>query len=665
MSIPPGGSLQGAFQSVLSTMHSQLQSRTPGASPRRVGAVFYPVTYVNAATGNDAYTGDSPSVGPGGVGPKKTIQAGINAVEDGGYVYVAAGTYNECLTIDVGIWMMGDGARDTIIDAGHAGTAVDITACCTTILIQGFTIRNGNGYWAGGVANGQDIYLGMLDCAVVDNVGEVAGGIYSEESWLIVGRCLIARNSAGDVGGGVLVYEALALIIGSTISGNQLLPLGEAGGGICAIDAEVWLMNVTLAFNLAIGDPAQEGGGIASDYAGWMIINTIVAYNRASETGTNNAIYLDWDTSFLDEEYNIDSENSCHFTDPTSQVNTDPRLGALRNNGGPTDTHAITADSPAFDRGSPTIIIYPFIFGTDQRGVTRPWGAACDVGAYELVLGSSGTASSANGQGDLTFSVSAGGFSALASVSPDTCSGGRPGFAFPFGMFSFRIAGIQPGSTVQVTIGLPAPMPSNASYFKCDGNGGWTDITSMVTMVDSHTMVLTLADGGPGDADHTVNGVIVDPGGLAVPASGQVQSSSSSYMPSGQAPVRLSNIVVQSAALSASAVEPGTPVTVTAVVVNKGSANGASLIKVYIDGQEEASRGVTLAGGSSSPVTFTVNRSQPGTYAVYVGGVAAGSFTVADYIDSNIVLFVSSALVLTALVLGVIYIQRKRQGYWA
>ena len=77
----------------------------------------------------------------------------------------------------------------------------------------------------------------------------------------------------------------------------------------------------------------------------------------------------------------------CSFTPATGDlVNVDPMLGLLQDNGGPTLTHAILADSPAIDSGNPAV---PGIGGaacpqTDQRGVLRPQGAACDIGAFEF-----------------------------------------------------------------------------------------------------------------------------------------------------------------------------------------------------------------------------------------------------------------------------------------
>ncbi|HEX9441905.1 MAG TPA: Ig-like domain-containing protein, partial [Roseiflexaceae bacterium] len=61
-------------------------------------------------------------------------------------------------------------------------------------------------------------------------------------------------------------------------------------------------------------------------------------------------------------------------------VGQSPRLGALQQNGGPTLTHALLAGSPALDAANPTNCP-----PTDQRGVARPQGAACDIGAYEAM----------------------------------------------------------------------------------------------------------------------------------------------------------------------------------------------------------------------------------------------------------------------------------------
>ena len=82
-----------------------------------------------------------------------------------------------------------------------------------------------------------------------------------------------------------------------------------------------------------------------------------------------------------DAGHNIDSDATGVLTNATSLNATDPELGALGNNGGPTPTVPLLASSPAIDAGDSSA--FP---PTDQRGVARPFGPAPDIGAYEYVF---------------------------------------------------------------------------------------------------------------------------------------------------------------------------------------------------------------------------------------------------------------------------------------
>jgi hypothetical protein len=126
-------------------------------------------------------------------------------------------------------------------------------------------------------------------------------------------------------------------------------------------------------------------------------------------------------------------------------------------------------------------------------------------------------------------------------------------------------------------------------------------------------------------------------------------------------PVSLPSVSVQGASLSATKVAPCTPVTVTANIANTGTVNGSARLTLYINGQEESSQGITVNSGSSTPVTFTVSRNEPGTYSVYVGGTNAGSFVVDQFADPNIILYISLALLGLAFVIGLLFILRRRQ----
>jgi hypothetical protein len=81
----------------------------------------------------------------------------------------------------------------------------------------------------------------------------------------------------------------------------------------------------------------------------------------------------------LDGGHNLCSDASANFTMPNSRNNVDPLLEELTDNGGPTPTMALRLGSPAIDAGDDSACP-----PSDQRGVPRPQGFACDIGAYEL-----------------------------------------------------------------------------------------------------------------------------------------------------------------------------------------------------------------------------------------------------------------------------------------
>ena len=80
---------------------------------------------------------------------------------------------------------------------------------------------------------------------------------------------------------------------------------------------------------------------------------------------------------------NIDSGTSCGFGGGPNMFNTDPLLGPLADNGGYTETMALLPGSPALEAGNGLICSMIPVDGVDQRGVARPIGIGCDIGAYE------------------------------------------------------------------------------------------------------------------------------------------------------------------------------------------------------------------------------------------------------------------------------------------
>jgi hypothetical protein len=136
------------------------------------------------------------------------------------------------------------------------------------------------------------------------------------------------------------------------------------------------ILNSTIASNTS----GRPGGGIMTSLGAAVFVkNTIVSGNTL-----DNCDNAQLGGALLSQGNNVSSDDSCPFTKPTDKQNTNPRLGPLTNNGGPTDTRALLAGSPAIDRATNTNCP-----STDQRGVRRPQNgdantsAICDIGAFE------------------------------------------------------------------------------------------------------------------------------------------------------------------------------------------------------------------------------------------------------------------------------------------
>jgi hypothetical protein len=178
----------------------------------------------------------------------------------------------------------------------------------------------------------------------------------------------VSGNTA-DFGGGIWTGSALT-ITNSTMSGNA----GGAGGGagIEVGGGTTTLTNVTIASNGSDGEAqltVVAGVGAAALAESTIIANALAGGKNCDGVApTSNG-------------FNLDSANSCSFGMPTDLINTNPLLGPLQNNGGPTFTMALLAGSPAIDKGA-----NPLALAFDQRGpgFARVVGVAADIGAFEV-----------------------------------------------------------------------------------------------------------------------------------------------------------------------------------------------------------------------------------------------------------------------------------------
>ena len=275
----------------------------------------------------------------------------------------------------------------------HVGMDVEVT-------ISGLTFANGLADAAafgigGGILNEGDLILD--DCVVTNNEAEFSGGGIGNDGILSLVRSTISNNAANPdeygVGGG-LENVGRATIIASTISGNT----ADSGGGLAINDGELLLANSTVSGNSAeflgggidnfngivkllhvtvTDNSGMDGGGLSNE-AEATIKNSLIVENSGGDCDNELG------DSFQSEGDNLDTDDTCPGFSTNSSASL--ALGQLADNGGLTLTHALGGDSVAVNAATDCTEID----GTtgvieDQRGVSRPQGEDCDIGAFELV----------------------------------------------------------------------------------------------------------------------------------------------------------------------------------------------------------------------------------------------------------------------------------------
>jgi hypothetical protein len=248
-----------------------------------------------------------------------------------------------------------------------------------------FTGNIADGFYLGGGAINNQGTLTVSDSTFSGNsVGNLGGGIYNRDtgSAIITGSTFGTNHSETSAGG---VYNAgVMTIANSTFSLNTTV---IAGGGI-ANEGSLQLASVTIDANRANGTTyyGGNGGGIYTSTP-VTIRNTLIAENYAPG-GSDCAGQMQ------SAGYNfIQDTRGCTITGDTTgnQSGVYPKLGTLRDNGGPTWTQALPRGSVAIDAGDPAGCSDTTgnRLATDQRGGTRAvdgngdGNARCDIGAFE------------------------------------------------------------------------------------------------------------------------------------------------------------------------------------------------------------------------------------------------------------------------------------------
>ncbi len=369
-------------------------------------------TWYVATTGNDSNSCSSTSA------PCKTINGAIAKAAAADTVKVAVGTYTSSsgtsvVMIDRAITV--SGGWDTSFSSQTGMSTIDGQNArqgisTGTSAINHLVVQNGYATFGAGIRTSGTVTLDSIIVAY-NWATWMGGGIYVDGT-LTISNTSIHHNRAGNDGsgagggGGIHVQSGPLIVNSSTLAANSIF--GNYSGSAIDNWGPVTLNNTTVTGN--IGAPALQPtssaplvlnnstvtantSGIWNEGGTITLSNTIVAGN--SPPAPPYAYFSDCNGNLYSAGHNLIGNNLyCAFHrmasdkvgTPTAPIN--PRLGLLQNNGGLTMSHALMLGSPAIDAGSPEVpgSTAGACMPTDQRGLLRPAGARCDIGAYELYL---------------------------------------------------------------------------------------------------------------------------------------------------------------------------------------------------------------------------------------------------------------------------------------
>lgn len=259
---------------------------------------------------------------------------------------------------------------------------------------------SGATFIGGGMANQNGSAPSLTNVLFENNSADVAGGMWNYLSAPTLHNVTFHHNSAAASGGAIAENSSNSTLLNVTFSDNSSDEYGGAissfrgsdsiltnvtfsnnsagigkyyvasgiGGAYSVESSNLQLVNVTFSGNSALG-PSGRGGAIAISHNSTLNIKNSIIWG-------NNPVAIDiYNNGTVDVSYSIVEGG---YTG-TGNLNLDPLLQPLANNGGFTQTMAFVWDSPAMNSANTATCA-----AADQRGVPRPQGGACDMGAYEL-----------------------------------------------------------------------------------------------------------------------------------------------------------------------------------------------------------------------------------------------------------------------------------------
>jgi hypothetical protein len=305
----------------------------------------------------DTITGNQTSINSGGDAGGGGVYVG------GGALAVTSSTISGNTVTMTGTSTGDSGGGGVYSGGGPVAVSASVVSGNTVEIDSSSGGDNGGGgiYSAGGaVALTADTIDGNTFTLDDDDGGDNGGaGVYSAGGEVTVFASSISGNTGnvtsnfGDNGGGAVWDDGrTSTYFDSTLSANSMTIAGPGagtgsgnGGGAVITFADATVDDVTLA-----GNSINQPGGAIANHNTVQLKNTILADNNTATDGSNCA----GTGAFSSAGFNLESGNKCGLNGTGDLVNTEPRLGPLQNNGGPTPAQALLAGSPAIDAGSCT-----------------------------------------------------------------------------------------------------------------------------------------------------------------------------------------------------------------------------------------------------------------------------------------------------------------------
>jgi hypothetical protein len=278
------------------------------------------------------------------------------------------------LLVDKSVTINGAGANLLAVDGNATSRVFETVTGAKTVSISGLTIRNGQIGEGGGIENAATVTLTIINSTFSGNTAGLGGGVFISGIVTII-NSTFSSNMASEGGAIYNSGGGTLTITNSTFSSNAAPVAGGASFNIGTLQ----IANTTLSDN-----SSPLGGGVFN-------IGTLQIGNTILNAGASGANIANNGGTVTSHGYNLSSDDGGGFlTGPGDQVNTNPLLGPLQGNGGPTFTHELFPGSPAIDAGDPNFTPPPF---TDQRGpgFDRVRNGRIDVGSFEVQFGSTPT----------------------------------------------------------------------------------------------------------------------------------------------------------------------------------------------------------------------------------------------------------------------------------